>query len=170
MPTNRAYDDQFRASAVLMLEAAGYPDRKGALEEVANALHVPDATISRWANGKSNPPPAYVVSEKREELGIRLEELAHKLLDNALRAAGDSEAGIQTLAISLGIILDKRQLLRGAPTAINQSIGDPEQQRLERLSMLMDASKTRQAEKSLPLVPPQALPETSENGTPLTLQ
>lgn len=35
------YDDEFRASAVLMLEAAGYPDTEGALARVSELLGVP---------------------------------------------------------------------------------------------------------------------------------
>ena len=73
MAKRKRYTDEFRANIVLMLEAAGYPNKKGALMEVSNASGVPHPTISRWARNVQNPPPDKLVHEKKVELKDLLE-------------------------------------------------------------------------------------------------
>lgn len=108
------YDDKFRASAVVMLQAAGWPEREGALSQVAKHLDVPAMTLGRWAKGESNPPPNEIVDEKRVELS--------DLLEKALRAALGSlsykleEASYRDTATAIGIFTDKLQLLNDKPT------------------------------------------------------
>jgi len=70
----KRYDDKFRANAVVLLEAAGYPNKKGALELVSKQLSCPCPTLHRWAKGKNNPPPSDIVNEKRKELKELLED------------------------------------------------------------------------------------------------
>jgi transposase-like protein len=115
------YDDKFRASAVVMLEAAGYPDRKGALSHVSKHLGVPIPTLTRWVTGAQNPAPNDLVTKNRIELS--------DLLDTELVAAFEaakgvrSEASYRDLMTGIGILVDKRQLLRGEPTqTTNQRI------------------------------------------------
>jgi len=112
----RAYSDDFRADCVLMLEAAGYPDREGALTAVANKVGVPARTISRWFNKEQNPPPDRVVNEKKGILVDQLENLAYKLVDVMGGAVDD--APLRELATTFGIVVDKWQLLSNKPTAI----------------------------------------------------
>lgn len=110
----KRYDDKFRASAIAMLEAAGWPDEKGALTRVAKHLGMPLATLSRWAKEKNNPPPTEVVTEKKGDLTA--------LIDTEIRAIfGDmpsarANAPYNHLAIAFGILADKLQLLSGGPT------------------------------------------------------
>ena len=110
------YTDEFRASAVLMLEAAGYPNQKGALMAVSKNLNVPHPTLSRWARKVQNPAPDKLVHEKREELVIRLEDLAHRLLDAIGEDIDDSGVDAVRAATALGITVDKWQLLSGKAT------------------------------------------------------
>jgi len=97
-----------------MLEAAGYPDRKGALSHVSKHLGVPIPTLKRWATGAQNPAPNDLVTKNRIELG--------DLLDSEIAAAFEaakevrSEASYRDLMTGIGILVDKRQLLRGEPT------------------------------------------------------
>ena len=116
------YDDEYRASAVLMLEAAGYPDRKGALATVSSHLHMPAATLSRWGREKQNPPPTDLVSEKRLDLVAELTDL----LGLSLKAAKDTvgEATYRELMTGVGILVDKVQLLTGQATA-RAEVGGP---------------------------------------------
>jgi transposase-like protein len=51
MRQRRRYNDDFRASATLMLEAAGYPGRDGALSQVSGHLSVPRSTLRGWFTG-----------------------------------------------------------------------------------------------------------------------
>jgi hypothetical protein len=114
MGTRKRYDDKYRASAVVMLEAAGFPDRKGALSHVSRHLGVPIPTLKRWATGAQNPAPNDLVTKNRIELG--------DLLDSEIAAAFEaakevrSEASYRDLMTGIGILVDKRQLLRGEPT------------------------------------------------------
>lgn len=107
----RTYDDDFRASTVLMLEAAGYPDKKGALTAVANNVGVAPRTISRWFNKECNPPPDNIVKEKKGELIEELESLAFKLVEAMGGAIED--APLRELGTTFGIVVDKWQLLKG---------------------------------------------------------
>ena len=68
----RQYDDKFRASAVVMLEAAGYPNKDGALATTAKHLGVPHNTLRNWFHGVHNPPPSDVRHEKRQDLAEML--------------------------------------------------------------------------------------------------
>ena len=112
----RVYNDEFRASACLMLEAAGYPDQPGALMQVAANVQVPPRTLSRWFRGENNPPPAKIVIEKRFSLidAIRseLQAIVGRLPDE--REGADYRA----LMTAFGILVDKLQLLENKPTAI----------------------------------------------------
>lgn len=110
------YSDEYRSIAVTMLKALGWPEREGALAEVARHLGMKDGgrTLSRWAKGEQNPPPDYLVEEKTAELS--------ELLDQALRSAIKSlpskldDASYRDTATAIGIFTDKLQLLNDKPT------------------------------------------------------
>jgi len=110
----RRYDDDFRAAAVLMLEAAGYPGREGALSHVAGHLSVPHSTLSRWFRSVQNPPPPNLVLKKRLNLVEELTDLLGLSIGAAKGAV--NEAGYRELATGIGILVDKIQLLTGQPT------------------------------------------------------
>ena len=115
MAKRKRYTDDFRASAVLMLEAAGYPDQKGALVSDAKNVKVPHQTLSRWARGVQNPAPHQLVQEKKLDL--------IDLIENELRAIYATmpkerdDATYRELGVVGGILHDKYQLLRGGATA-----------------------------------------------------
>lgn len=110
----RRYDDEFRTSAVLMLEAQGYPSREGSLSNVSKHLGVPRSTLQGWFNGTRNPVPPDMRHEKRLNL---LEELAD-LLGLTILAARNTvdEANFREQVTGIGILVDKIQLLSGQPT------------------------------------------------------
>ena len=108
------WTDEERASAVLMLEAAGYPQRKGALTQVADNLHIPATTLRRWHLGISNPPPAKTVRKKRVELRRALRDEIEAALGEMVSARAD--ASYKDLGTVVGILFDKLQLLNGEPT------------------------------------------------------
>lgn len=112
----RRYDDKFRASAVVMLEAAGYPDREGALSHTANHLGIPLNTLKGWFTAKNNPPPAKLRNKKRLELTELLRNELHCIFDELPRARPD--ASYRDLGTVAAIFVDKLQLLEGKPTWI----------------------------------------------------
>lgn len=143
MAKRKQYDDKFRASAVVMLEAAGYPDNKFKLEEVAKHLDVPSRTLRRWYNREHGAPPDDVVTEQKKDLAARLEDLAHKLIDAAFDDLKDTDANLQQIHTSLGIVLDKRQLLIGKPTEIVDDASLTDDERASRIAAILERARAR---------------------------
>lgn len=108
------YDDAYRASAVLMLQADGYPNKLGALTRVAKHLSIPERTLRRWYKAQQNPPPDNVVRMKKGELTALLRKEIYAILGEMDRKR--DEADYRELATALGIAVDKLQLLAGEPT------------------------------------------------------
>lgn len=109
MKKRKSYDDEFRASAVLMLQAAGYPDQLGALKKVENATNVPSMTLSRWFKRTSNPPPNKVVRRTTDNFrrALRAE------IEAVLGAMPETyeQASCRDLGIALGMLVEKLWLL-----------------------------------------------------------
>lgn len=110
----RRYDDEFRTNAVLMLEADGYPDRKGALEHVSKHLGVPRSTLQGWFNGTRNPVPPDMRHEKKLNLLAELTDLLGLTIIAAKNTV--DEAHFREQVTGIGILVDKIQLLTGQPT------------------------------------------------------
>ena len=140
MPKKRKrYDDKFRANAVLLLEAAGYPDTKGALTRVSDNVGVPLATLHRWFRAKNNPPPSELVNEKRPELIDLIRSEIYGVLETMPEER--KEADYRTLVTGLGILVDKLQLLEGKAT---ERIGlMDEHERTDRIAALLEAARNR---------------------------
>lgn len=117
--TKPRYDDKFRASAIVMLEASGYPNREGALSQVAKHIGIPRMTLQRWAKATQNPPPHELVTEKRDELSDLLEKEIRAALAEMDKARPDTS--YRDLGTVVGILTDKRQLLSGEPTQNNST-------------------------------------------------
>ncbi len=137
----KSYDDKFRASAVVMLDAAGYPTRRGALEYVAKHLHVPARTLSRWFNGEQNPPPDQIVSKKASDLKTLINEELDSIF--AAMATVRPEASYRDLGTVAGILFDKKQLLEGKPTEIVEDASLTDEDRATRIAALLERGRTR---------------------------
>ena len=136
------YDDKFRASAVVMLEAAGYPDKKGALEQVAQATGTHARTLSRWFNGENNPPPDIDVSKNRQELSVMIASEIDAIF-NEMKTAR-AEASYKDLGTVFGILVDKKQLLEGKATERTEVIDNlSDDERASRIAQLLDAARAR---------------------------
>lgn len=141
MKKKGVYDDKFRSSAVIMLEAAGYPNQKGALERTAKGLGIHARTLSRWFNGEQNPPPDRMVNEKRLELT--------DLLRNELEAAfgqmpnARPDASYRDLGTVAAIFIDKLQLLTGKPTEIHKIDNVSDSDIIGEFTQLLNAARER---------------------------
>lgn len=135
------YDDKFRASAVVMLQAAGYPNEKGALTRIANHLHIPARTLSRWFNGEQNPPPDQTVNEKKGELTDWMRSEIYAALKEM--SAARQEASYRDLGTVVGILTDKMQLLSGEPTSRDEHIARTPDERARRVAEIYDRARTR---------------------------
>lgn len=147
MAKRKQYDDKFRASAVVMLEAAGYPNEKGALTRVADHLGVPARTLSRWFHGEQNPPPDQTVSEKKGELRDYIKAELNGLF---LAMPGvRPDATYKDLATAAGILIDKLQLLENKPTERVEHSGTLSvEERANRIAGLLDAARDRRTRRT----------------------
>jgi len=114
----RQYSDREKASALAALDANG-----GNVNQTARQLAIPRKTLALWASSRHlSADVADIRHEKRKELGERLEDLAHTLVD--LLPDKLPSASVRDLAGALIVAVDKMQLLKGAPTAISKDVSN----------------------------------------------
>lgn len=108
------YTDEYRASAVLILEANGYPETKGALTKTASYLHINHTTLLRWFTKEKNPPPLQLAQSKKIDFVQLIEDEIAAILGEMKDAIHDAD--YRELGTVFGILMDKRQLLTGGST------------------------------------------------------
>lgn len=129
----RRYSDQDKATALASLAANG-----GNVNQTARDLGLPEPTLRSWARGRGvGVEIVDLQAHKKVDLADRLESIAHKLA-GAIPGKID-EGSLQQTATSLAILIDKMQLLRGRPTAINEDVTDAR----DKLAHLVDRFATR---------------------------
>jgi transposase-like protein len=133
------YTDEFRAQAIVMLEAAGWPERKGAIARTAATLHIHQRTLSRWASRQQNPPPDILVHKKRFDLQAAIQDELQAVIEELPSARPDAD--YKELITALAILVDKSQLLEGKATERVELL--TEQERTNRLTELLDAARNR---------------------------
>jgi transposase-like protein len=116
----RRYSDEERAEALAMLSANG-----GGVERTAEQLGIPVETLRNWSQGRRHPEAVQMAADKKGPLADRLEHLAHVLLDELARPGKRAAAGLQQLATTFAIAVDKMRLLREQPTLIPGPFPDP---------------------------------------------
>jgi len=116
MSTKTRFTDDFRAKAVALAIAAGYPHTKGALTRVAGELGISHQVLRNWIIEAQNPPPQGLLQEKKAELRdlikTELADIMARLPDKR------GEASYRELGTVFGIMFDKLQLLDELPTQI----------------------------------------------------
>ena len=113
-PTQETYGDDFRATALTLVEAAG---GKGSVRRVATSLGMPVSTLHHWfaTSQKQNETPAFTTirENKRDELAKALYALAV----TAIEVLNDEEklkaAPLHDVALVVGMAIDKMLLLMG---------------------------------------------------------
>lgn len=127
---------------MVMLEAAGYPGKEGALMEVARHLGMPHNTLRNWFHFVHNPPPSQLRQEVKKSLSEMLEDIAYKLIGAMPGKVID--ANLLQTATSMAIAIDKMQLLAGRPTGIVENRGDNPLDKLRsRLDSIASAERQR---------------------------
>lgn len=136
------YSDEFRAGAVLMLRAAGYPERRGALMEVANNIGVSHSLIRRWFTKELNPPPSKIAQIKMSDIIELLKNEVVAALQELPNARGDAD--YLDIGKVMGIMVDKLQLLNGEATErIVYELSDSD--RSEQITEILNTARDRQA-------------------------
>lgn len=109
------YDDAFKARAVARLYAEGYPKFGGALRKVSKSLGIPHQTLSRWAKGVGTVVDTKLVEQSVTSMEVMIETQLEEILGQMNQKVGGAQ--FKELAIGFGVLFDKLQLLRGAPTS-----------------------------------------------------
>lgn len=140
------YSDEFRAGAVLMLRAAGYPERRGALMETANHLGISHQILGRWFRRDQNPPP-------QKSVQIKMSDIVEMLKNEVVAALGElpnarPDADYLDIGKVMGIMVDKLQLLQGEATErVVYELSDSD--RSEQITTLLNRARAREAGQSV---------------------
>lgn len=114
MGSSRQYSDEDRATACALLEANGYPQKKGAMNKTSKATGIPPSTLRGWFTEQNNPPPTKLRDEKKIDIAEALKnELAE--IFQAMHTTRP-EASYRELSTALGIVIEKIALVSGDPT------------------------------------------------------
>lgn len=117
----RVYTDKFKATVLLMLEAAGGPHHHNAMAQVARKYGVPYRTLQGWVNNGVKQIDIQAKTEIDELIADTRQELV-ELFDTEVRSIlntlGDrrDEASYKDLAWAAAVFVDKLQLLNNRPT------------------------------------------------------
>lgn len=112
--TKRHYSDDFRAQALTLLEAEGYPDNQGALTKVSRAFNVPLMTLYDWQVKDVNNVSTDTRAVQSASFQAVIEDEITRILEQ-MKVKRES-ASYRDLGIVAGILFDKLQLLQGMPT------------------------------------------------------
>lgn len=141
---------------------------KGNLMHASEKLGIPMATLRSWARGHR---PKVVTQEIWDAvdtstvlLSDKLEKIAHLLINNLairLESSLSATTPLKDVATTLGIVIDKRQILIGEPDSIQRVLPPiTREARDKRVVELLDKGKQELEKKKLSLVPD---PEKQEN-------
>lgn len=141
----RQYSDNDKAVALATLDANG-----GNIRQTARVLKLPESTLTDWSNGRGACPEVTEIRQvKKGQLAEKLEEVAHALTDNILlRAQSDFSllTPLKDFAVSLGIAIDKMQVLKGEPTSISKDVTErTNEERAARILELVKPAKAGRA-------------------------
>lgn len=147
----RQYSDAEKAAALLALQANG-----GNLKQTAKQTAIPYSTLKAWAGGAGvSHGVADIREEKKNVLADYLEDVAWKLAEAMPKKVRGAQ--LQQIATSMGITIDKMQLLRGKATAILDDASLTDEKRADRITQLLDAARARRdgqpAQSEPPAVP-----------------
>ena len=135
------YTDEQRADALAVLKSNG-----GNLSQTERETGIPKGTLRYWRENSSNAAPIELQTQKTESLRGELESVAYRLVRKLSERLNDTDAGVQQLATSLGIVIDKLQLLEGKPTERTAVVSElTNEERTERIAALFDAARARQS-------------------------
>jgi transposase-like protein len=142
-----AYTEQFRAEALVTLEANG-----GNIKQTAIQLEIGEATLHRWIEENSRTgdnksdiaiATTEIIPDTRETFIAELKTLRNKVLRHLDGIVEDLKA--REAAITLGILIDKTELLEGNATSRTAVVGGGEtvDEAITRLSAELESRPNR---------------------------
>jgi len=162
-----AYTEQFRAEALVTLEANG-----GNILQTSEQLGIAQATLSKWvaenrdikeSSSDLAIAASELVPETRESFISELKTLRNKVLRHLDGIVEDLKA--REAAITLGILIDKTELLEGNATSRTAVVGNGEtvDEAIKRLSAELESRPDR---TSLPEVASSSEGSSEAEPTP----
>jgi transposase-like protein len=130
----RDYSDEDKATALAALKANG-----DNVERTARDCGIPPSTLRRWRAEPDRAAPAKLREEKRGTLSEALGALAWQLIGAIPKKIAD--ASLQHTTVSLGIVIDKMQLLEGKPTSITDDASLSDEQRALGVLALLEQAR-----------------------------
>lgn len=164
MATKR-YSVEERAQALAVLQANG-----GNLKRTERDTGIPRKTLAGWRDGNNKDHAAVVeqLPAKCEDLASKLDEIAHKIV--FVIPEKIEEAKLKDLTYSLGVIIDKRNLLRGQATSITETRSDTQRYETTIKTLMEQSAKNGEPvdrEEAISLLEIH-LPEIRQYVTPAT--
>ena len=137
-----AYTSDDRAAGIAALQSNG-----GNLRRTARETGISDVTLRRWRN-ETDARKGAALDARLPEARATLAERLRDFVDAALTVAPNKlhEANLRDVFTSVGIAIDKLQLLEGKPTSIDEvrdALSDDD--RAARVATLLDRARTRRA-------------------------
>ena len=126
MAARRRYTEEDRAVAL-----AAYEANANNLKRTARYCNIPINTLRRWLQGgETNAAVSQLRPQKKGDLAAALEAIAWQCVEAIPARMG--EASLREVATTLGIAVEKMQLLRGKPTTINDDLSSLSDAELDR--------------------------------------
>ena len=135
----RRYSEDDKATTLAVLQSCN-----GNVTRTARETGIPAATISKWRDGKHiNESVTEMCDIKKEELSDVFEHVARLYINRALSDEVIGETKGKDAIIGAATAVDKMLLLRGAPTAINQTTQMTDEERAARVREIVGAGEAR---------------------------
>lgn len=135
-----AYTSDDRAAGIAALQSNG-----GNLRRTARETGISDATLRRWRDETDARKDA-ALDARLPEARATLSDRLRQFVDAALTVAPGKlhDANLRDVFTSVGIAIDKLQLLDGKPTSIDE-VRDalPDDERAARVAALLDRARAR---------------------------
>ncbi len=110
----RQYSDRQRAQCLAVLDSLD-----GNLSAASRATGVPVKTLSDWRDFlRDDTETASLRSESSKSLSLKLQDLAHRLVDAAPKKI--RKAGLGQVATAMDLTIKNLQLINGQPTSIHE--------------------------------------------------
>lgn len=135
----RRYTDREKAEALAIVDM-----QDGSVRKASQLTGIPDSTLFDWIAGKRvNGDVADLHETAKTRMAGLFDSVIVATLENMLIDGSMQRANFQQKAIAVGILYDKRALLLGQPTSINENLMSDEA-RVERLAALLEQARQRQ--------------------------
>lgn len=132
----RQYSDRDKASALAALDL-----NEGNVSRTSKQIGIPRKTLEQWAAHRHlSADVADLRQEKKAELSVIIEDAVREMIGAS--SAKLEGANFQQLWTSIGIGIDKRQILQGEPTSINKDVTEhSNEERANRILELVKPAK-----------------------------